>query len=167
MQPPGPAACLTDYLWFISLGAISLVGYLLWYFMKKGVIERLDDHTKKLEEFLQALSDFQVSMLKEFIPRSDYNQLLVVRQEAHKIINGRLQTVEQTNSRIENKIDTFHDDMRNKMNRLSKTFVFRDAVISMRLDNLSDKIGVDKWTKENESALAANLKEQLNAEDVI
>jgi hypothetical protein len=37
----------------------------------------------------------------------------------------------------------------------------------MRLDNLSDKIGVDKWTKENELALAANLKEQLNADDVI
>jgi hypothetical protein len=125
------------------------------------VIERLDNLTTEIKEYSKEILDMKTI----FVPRAEFEQWIGVRKEVHNILNGRIGAMEQEQLTISRQLESFHADMREKMNRLSKTFIFRDAVISMRLDNLSDKIGLDKWTKANEKQLADSLAEKLEVPD--
>src|SRR5574343_319519 len=151
---------------FGIIGTLLMLGLgsIKWFIVHE--IKKYDSAMNSLSETIQRFMEechrCQIEALKSFVPKDEYVQLLGMRTEAHKIINSRLGELENGQVRIADKLDTFHKDMQEKTNRLSKTFVFRDAVISMRLDNISDRIGVEKWTRKKEEELAKKLESEFD-----
>jgi hypothetical protein len=157
--PPAPT-CATDLLWWAFLGTLSILGFLLVLLLKKGIIERLDNMAADQKAFQLECHRCQEENRSTFVPRADYEKLLVARQQAHQVINDRLVSLEGGQKSIGDQIDIFHRDMTEKITRLTMSFVVRDAVLSTRVDNISGKIGV-AWTRESEEKLIASLESKI------
>ena len=161
MTPPAPA-CATDFVWWAFLFAVSVLSALVALLLKKGVIERLDTMAENQQEFQKECHRCHSEYVDKFVPRPDYERLLNVRQEAHKVINERLVTLENGQLNIANQIETFHRDMAEKITRLSMSFVIRDAVLSTRVDNISGKVGIE-WSEDTEKRLVDSLSFKIEA----
>jgi hypothetical protein len=156
MSPPAPT-CVTDMIWWAFLLVLSILGGLIGLLLKKGIIERLDDMAENQIKFMKDCHKCQEINVQSFVKITDYERLLNVRQEVHGVINGRLQELEGGQRDIATRITMFHDDITKKIERLSRSFIMRDAVISVRLDNLSDNAGI-QWTPEKEKAIQDRIE---------
>jgi hypothetical protein len=56
------------------------------------------------------------------------------------MINNRLHSLETQQATLINKIDLFMDDSTKKVERLSNTFIAKEAEIAKRIDNIADKM---------------------------
>lgn len=118
---------------------ISLVSA-LWKF----IANKLDAHDKKIDEIKQNHYECQKLLPEKFVSKTDFNQqwsqFLQTRQSDHAMINSRLHSLETQQANLITKIDLFMDDSTKKVERLSGTFIAKEAEISKRIDNIADKI---------------------------
>ena len=159
MNPQAPT-CATDLIWWAFLFVLSILGGLVGLLLKKGVIERLDGMAENLTVWQKSCHQCQDDNRALFVPKADYERLLEVRQQAHKVINDRLVSLENGQDNISSQIERFHKDMTDKITRLTMSFVVRDAVLSTRMDNISGIIGVE-WTKAAEDRLIDSLESKI------
>lgn len=90
----------------------------------------------RLEKALSSHDECQKVLPEKFIGKTDFREFIDLRTREHALINNRLLALENQQAALFAKIDVFMDDIKTKQDRLSATFVAREATISERIDRL-------------------------------
>jgi len=128
----------------VIIGTLSFLNVVGFGAVWKLIVSKLDTNDKKLDKALEAHHECQKQLSDRYLSKPDFERLwaqfLATRQADHSMINNRLHSLETQQANLISKIDLFMDDSTKKVERLSNTFIAKEAEISKRIDNIADKI---------------------------